>query len=426
MPVFAAATFYAWKYVPATPADRLAFNTVIRSTTNPPFLIAGEGTQPSPWSLRTVSSTRKLQPSRAFPVAISLDDDRERVFQSSPPSALDVAVILQNLKRLGAEKPVITSLLAWEKPEAVGLRALDFALESFTSVVTAAPLSRTATSSPLPASFRRASVPLSSLRGDRSTLATVNQLAVGNTVLGTDNATSGFSFLEGEAESSNASPVLLARWEDRVVLHVALLAVMQSRSLPIEGVEIQVGEFISLSPAGPVIPIDHFGRLAATPIPAQDGKKFSASSLIDRAELLPVAAQQVLILRDDQATSDPSTRAFSQHICSLIDTVSSENGLTPQQVFVRMPPGVELWVLAAVMLALSSFLMFSSFTRNLCFGLMAVACLTAQWLAASWLSIWLPCLAALTGIASAAVLAKLFFSPGPVADREVKDPENLS
>jgi len=424
VPFFAAAAFACWKFAPTTEIDRAAFTTVARGSANPPLFISGTGSHAEPWQLRTLAPNKKPDPTQT-PFIISLGDDPDRVFQSSPPSPIDLAVILKNIHRLGVEKAAIAPVLAWENPDAIALQALDSALDDFSSVVTTAPLSRAAVSSPLPPAFRRASIPLDQVTGDFSALPVVNHLPVSGVVLGGEKALAGFTQLESET----ASPYLhlIARWDDRIVLNFAVLSILSHRGLPIDGVRIEPGNFLKLSETGPAVPIDSFGRLAIVPKPVPVDAKISAESLIDGADLIPANLAQPVILRDDQSAADPATRTFSQNLNTLIAAISSDAGLSDPRTFRRLPTGWEIGILSAIVLVLIALLFKNSFARQLGFGILAGFLIISQGLGASFAGVWLPALAGLAAILTAAIFAKLFFVDQPVAAAEpVLEPEPVS
>ncbi len=256
--VSVAAGLGVWKWVPGTELDRGAFTTVARSFSNGTLFVSGKGSHEDPWKLRTFSSNMGAD-KREAPVVVSLGDDLEGFFQSRPPAPIDLAVIFSNFQRLGAKKAASAAVLAWEKPDPIGLAALENALDGFDSLVMATPLSRGAVAEIIPPAYRRASVPVGKIRGDVSALPVVNRLPIEGVILGKDETLAGFSTLESEPEGRYFP--LMARWEDRVVFSFSLLAVLQRLDLPVAGVDVRLGEFLKLGPEGPIVPIDGFGRL---------------------------------------------------------------------------------------------------------------------------------------------------------------------
>jgi hypothetical protein len=258
--VSAPAAYFSWRHLPIG-TDRPLMEVVARSSANPPFIIGGRGSLAEPWSLRVLSPHRKADP-KDVPAIVSLGDDPQGIFQTSPPSPVDIAVVLKNTRRLGATKAAISTVLAWDEPDVIALSALDRELAAFSSLVTAAPLSRAATTTALPPSFRRASIPLDQIRGDVSALPSVNRMSLPGVILGGDSALSGFSVLD---QDTAASAPLIARWDDRAVFAFPLIATLIGKGIAVESLEIELGNYIKLGPTGPVIPIDTFGQMAVSP-----------------------------------------------------------------------------------------------------------------------------------------------------------------
>ncbi len=397
------AAFGTWAALPGTVIDRAAFRAVVRGFANPPFFISGSGSRAEPWSLRTLSATPHVPP-EAAPVVVDLGDDPGGVFQSSPPSPVDIAVILRNLRRLGADEVAVAAWLAWEQPDAISLAALELELEEFSAVLTAAPLSRGPVGEPLPPAFREASLPLAAVEGDVSQLPQVNRVPLPGLVLA---GKAGFTVLE--AEPGNGVP-LLARWDDRVVLAFPLLALLERENLPLDGLEIRPGEFLRLAPAGPVVPIDASGRLTArlpdmpprTPIAAEDlidldGERFAGE--------LPV-------VRDLQSAADPATRRFSTSVSAVVAAIASDAGLSDPGTFRRLPATWEAAVLGGVTLLSAAVSGLSRFRRTVLLGSLAGVCLAAQWIGAGVAGVWLPGIPALVAVGLAAVTVGGWRRPG--------------
>lgn len=399
VPLLAAlAASICWIFLPGTAIDRAAFALVARGFANPPFFITGEGSRKSPWKLRTFASKPRLDPKRA-PLIVALGDDVEGVFQSSPPSPIDLAVILSNFQRLGAKKAATAAVLAWDAPDPIGLAALDKTLGRFDSLVMAAPLGRGAVAEPMPPAFRNASVPAGIVSGDITSLPVVNRVPLRGVILGGENTLAGFQSLDSERAAS--FPPLLARWEDRVVFAFPLLAAMQGLGLPLDGIEIRLGEYLKLSPQGPVVPLDRFGRLAAPLGHVTPFAEIPAAALIDGGDdLFPKQAPEPVILRDDHSAADSPTRAFSRQLAAVIASITSDTGLAPARAFTRFTLSQEIVLLSLLITALKLASLLPAFPRNIVFLLLAGFCLTAQVVAASS-SVWLPTLPALAAIAAA-------------------------
>ena len=403
--VSAAAALGAWQWFPGTFLDRSVFAAVASGSSNGALFISGKGNREEPWSLRTFSTDRKAD-KREAPVIVALGDDLKGFFQSSPPAPIDLAVIFTNFHRLGAKKAATAAVFAWEKPDPIGLAALEKSLTHFDSLVMAAPLSRGVVSSQMPPAFRRTSIAVEKIRGDAAALPLVNRLPIQGIILGGETTLAGFSALESEPPSRFVP--LLARWEDRVVVSFPLLTVLQRLDLPLDGVEVRLGEFLKLGPAGPIVPIDESGHLALPLKPLSPYAEISAEALIDGGdELFPKQAPDPVILRDDQTAAEPATREFSRNLSAVVAAIASNQGLSEAQEFPRLAQDWELGILAVVvgvLILLSGSADFVQHTGTLALAGMAVA---AQWIAFGVASIWLPDVPMLVAIVAAMVVYKL-------------------
>ncbi len=400
-----------WKAAPGTELDRLAFSAVAAGSANGPLFISGAGSRKEPWALRTFSATPRTD-KREAPVIVSIGDDPERFFQSSPPAPIDLAVMFSNFHRLGARKVASAAVLAWEKPDPIGLAALEKSLEKFESLVLAAPLTSGVLPTPMPTAFRRTSMPISAIHGDATQLPLVNGLSISEAILGGDRTIAGFSFLAKELDDGEIP--LMARWDERVVFAFPLLTMLQRLDLPLAGMEVRLGEYLKLGPAGPLVPIDNFGRLAMEPKVVSPYSVIPADALIDGGDdLFPEQAPDPVILRDDKSAVDTRTRAFSQGLAGVIAGIASNGGLSDAHEFRRLPENGEAGVLAAVVVALALLGGMSRFVRNIgALALFGIG-LAAQWIAFSAGSIWLPGVAVLAAVAVAGALGLLFRDKRP-------------
>lgn len=416
-----AAAFGVWKFLPGSEVDRTAFTTVISGFANPPLFVEGAGNHTTPWKLRTFSSETRPN-RREAPVIVSLGDDLENFFQTNPPAPIDFAVIFTNFQRLGAKKAATAALLAWEKPDPIAFIALEKSMERFDSLVLAVPLSRGSVAEPIPPAFRRASVPFSSIAGDGGEIPTVNRIPLPNVVLGRDKPTAGFSVLESEP-ATNHFP-LMARWEDRVVFSFPLLTILQRLNLPPSGMEIRPGEVLKLSPQGPVVPIDRYGRLALPIKQLPAIAEISAEALINGGDdLFPKTAPDPVILRDDRTAAEPATRAFSRQLSAAIAAIASENGLGPSRAFPRPTQNWEIGILGAAVMLLTILCGSGNFIRHTALLILAGVCCAAQWIALGTASIWLPGLSVLSAIVTTAIVSLLI---GIKSRMEVQSPKAVT
>lgn len=414
----AAAGFAVWKSLPVEDWDRLTFTTVASGFINPPLFISGDGSAAAPWQLRAFTFDPKTDKHEA-PVIVSLDDDVEGFFQESPPSPIDVAVIFTNFQRLGAKKAATSAVFAWDEPDPIALVAFEKSLDRFDSLVMAAPLTRGPVDSPIPPALRRASVPASSVIGNLTALPIVNRVSIPNIILGGEKTLAGFSVLD--TESIPTYDLLFARWEDRVVISFPLLTVLQRLNLPPEGLEIHLGEYMKLSPAGPVVPIDEFGRLDLPVKLLSAYAEIPAEKLIDGGDdLFPKQAPNPVILRDDRTTAGASTRGFSKGIAGIIAAIASDDALTPTATYRRLPREWEWGILGVAVLLLAACCGKSPFIRSMVGLAIAGTAIAAMWAGFGIASVWLPAYPVVAAVLTALIVAPVFrLKPPPIVLPEI-------
>lgn len=408
--VSAAAAWCAWRFLPTSPVDRELVKVMASTTANPPFIISGAGSQDAPWSVRVLAPYRKADLAHE-PTVVSLGDDPDGIFQTSPPSPVDLAVVLKNMQRLGAQTPAISSLLAWESPEAIAISALEHALSVFPSVVTATPLSRGATGTPIPPPFRRASIGPGQVKGDVTQVPAVNRLPLPGVILGEDNAYSGFTLLEHDP---GGSP-MLARWDDRLVLSFSLVAVLVERGLPFDGVEVDLGNFIKLGSDGPYVPIDKTGRISTAPGKTTDSRLWQAVALGDSVEGTPLAESGLVLLRDDQSNAEAPTRAYSSRIAPMLTDIASGAGMSEEKILTRPETWREMTILGIVAILLAFPSSRPRFTRGVLYAVVATLALAIHLIGFLVTSMWPPTLGVLGAVVGAFCVSHLFFRDGAAA-----------
>lgn len=412
------AAVLGWFFIPGSPVDRQVFLTISRASAKPPFFVSGNGSHVSPWTLRTLASQSTAEDVRKAPVVVSLGDDHEGVFQTIPPSPIDLAVVLNNIHRLGGCHAATSVVLAWDSPDAIGLAALDRAIARFDSIVMAAPLSRGAVPEMMPASFRKASIPLGEIKGAITELPIVNRIPIPGIILGGENTMAGFQNLDSEPD--NASFPMLARWGDRAVFSFPLLVALQRLNLPLQGIQVRLGESIKLGPDGPTIPIDSYGRLGYPPPQIDAFAKIPTAALIDGgADLIPKSASKPVILRDDRSAAESNTRMFSRMLPGLVAAISSNVGLSPELAYRRLHPAWEGGGLFLLVVLLTAFSKLRTPSRNKIYLLIAGMCVTAQIVTAVVAAMWLPGLAALAAVCGAFLVSRL-----TKKSTRVKNPRN--
>lgn len=407
-----AVSLAVWAWVPGTSLDRAAFSTVCRAFANPPFFVNGGGSHAAPWKLRGFTGNEHVDPEKA-PVVISLGDDPNNIFQSSPQSPLDLAVILSNFQRHGVKRPAIAAVLAWDKPDVMSLSSLEVKLGAFESITMTAPLARGAVPETMPAAFRRASIPLGRVSGDTSALPVVNRLPVSGVILGGENCAAGFQSID--SEKGGKSPALLARWEDRVVFAFPLVAAMRHLSVSPDDLEVRLGEWLKLGKDGPTLPIDRYGRLTMPLSRAEPRATIKAEDLIDAAPgLIPDTDKTLVLLRDDHSAGDPTTASFSRKLASMLTAITSDAGLKESIAFHRPQARTEAIFLAITALVLAWISGRSRFQQSVGFLTVAGVLLIIQWIGVGTAQLWLPGIAALCGTLAAGFLSRLLPEAVPV------------
>lgn len=378
-----------------TGAEREIFAAVARTVANPPIFTEGDGSDKSPFGFRARAAVMEIQRAKA-PVVVSIGDPPSNgggmVFQESPPSPADIAVILSNLRKLGAKNVAVAAVLAWKDPDLINFKSLEITLAQFGMVVHAAPLARRTRVDPMPEAFERASLSPESVTGDVSRLPIINQMAVADVVFAPGKGLAGFSTLD-DIKLKGRVP-MLARWEEdpkkRMVLAFPLLAVLARYELPLGGVKVRLGEAIQLSPEGPMVPIDEDGCLALPPKPVPSRVDVSAEAMIEAKDGVFPEDPGLIVLRDDQSFAPSATRRFSRDLASVMAAIGSDGGLAPMVTYQRIS--------GAATLALGGFLLggmwlacgLGKFGRNVAFALLIGYVVVAQFACFGLAEAWYP------------------------------------
>lgn len=394
----ALAALLAWTVLPGTFIDRGLFSLTARAFAEPPFFITGKGSHESAYTLRTLKR-QSVPPGDPMP-DITITDDPDRVFQTSPPSPVDFAIILKNLRRLGRDSIALGMPLAWPEPDMISLMALDQQLDALPSVVTAAPLSRGPIPSPLPPAFRRASVPVSEIHGNTRSLPLVNRVSIPDVILGNTTSLAGFTALESEPDGR--LPHLLALWDDRVVLSFALLAALADHKISLARIEIYMGNYISLGNDGPFIPIDEFGRLAFAPTASDTPASIPAEALIDAPDdFLAERRAGTVLIRSSMLAADEASLRFSESLATTASLLADPSGTSTSQAFTRIPRLVEFLLLASLISLLHGLGNFPKTSNRHTLAILAGCFVILHFILVPATGTWLPSLPALAVVLTA-------------------------
>ena len=400
--LLAAAALITFALIPGSWPDRALLSFSTQPLKGSRSFLAGDGTHTSPYRLQTFAIRTGEKPKKS-PTVISIGDDTGQVFQSSPPSPVDFAIILRNLRRLGIDSVAISFPLVWQETDVISLTALDRELDSIPSLATAAPLTRGAVPSPIPPAFRRASIPLSEIHGNPNLLPPVNRLAAPDVVLGNKTALAGFTRIESEPDTT--SPFMIAKWgEDRAVLSFLLITVLDHYQIPPSEVKIRLGEYISLGPKAPFLPIDKYGRLDLALLGNFPETVLSMESLLNLETAPETASFQPAILRNDRSITEEASAAYAATITPTISTLCNPTNL---RVFSRLPLYVEIIILISLSCIAGLLLQFGKFPSRIVVFLAITGIIIAHFITVSAASIWLPSLPALLIFVFYAVLAYL-------------------
>ena len=385
--------------------ERAALSFFLRATmTTPGFVQPGSGDDGVAWRVSTISN-EVTQRDLAAPALVLLEDNKEGVFQASPHAPIDLALIFRNMERLGGGTAAVGAVMAWDAPDAIGLAALERALDGFESLVTTVPLARGATSESMPAAFRRASLPLSVVRGDVSSLPVVNRQAIPDALLGGENAFAGFTFLE--PAGAGDAPALVARWEDRIVFSFPFLVAVRKAGLGLDSLIIRPGSHIRVGAGGWVIPIDDAGRLTVPAPSTHDWRETPAEWLLDADPELWAnpARPEVWLLRDDRSALESAFREQSERLVPLVHTVASGAALN-EPVELRGASKAQGWLLmAAIVVLVGALGRIGGLAMQVGLLLALIGLVVLQWSALSLASLWMPVMPALLAINVAWVLA---------------------
>jgi hypothetical protein len=397
----AAAALLAWAVLPGTFLDRGLLHLTAHTFANPPFFITGKGDHDSPLILHTLE--KQLTAPAVLLPDIAITDDPDRVFQTSPPSPVDFAIILKNLRRLGRDSVAIGMPMVWSEPDVISLMALDQQLDALPSLITSAPLSRGPISTPLPPAFRRASIDISKIHGNARDLPLVNRVSIPDVLLGNSSSLAGFTILESEPDGGY--PHLLARWDDRVILSFPLLAALADRKVSPSEIGIHLGKYISLGKTGSYIPIDEFGRLTIKPPSSGGSATIPAETLIDAPDnLLSNHRKGTVLIRNGMLAADEASLHFSQTLVPTVSLLAASSGTSTSRAFHRIPRLEELLLIASVLSLLHGLGYYEKTNKLRALVILAGFFVILHFVIVPGTGAWFPTLPALAAIGTSMIL----------------------
>jgi hypothetical protein len=338
----------AYWLIPGSKVERYAFLITTIPFTGSQSLIDGDGSAQKPYAHKTSKDLDLKKISQ--PLDITITDDPNQIFQASPPSPIDFAVILKNLTRLQQDFVAIGIPLTWTDPETIALAALDQQLDAIPNLITAAPLSRSLTPSHIPPAFRRASIPFSQVHGNTALVPVVNRIPIPGVLLGNEKSLAGFTSLESEPDQ-NSHP-LIAIWGDRVVLSFQFLAALNHLQISPSSIEIHLGRHIYLGKNSYHIPIDSYGRLSLFPDTFKTIKlnPLPAENLLDATEqTFAKHSGKPVVIRNTHSAQDLPSMDFSNSLIQTITLLSNPASGFSIKYYSYLTKDIELLFIAALL-----------------------------------------------------------------------------
>jgi len=375
---------------------------------------------------------------------IAITDDLDHIFEATPPTPLDYAIILQQLYDKGYRSVVITTRMTWDRNlksdtlnakntilpshdefDEINLsaKALSYKLSQFDRSVIGLPVTRGASSQSLPPSLMRASIPIEQVHGHHSAIPRVNQITLPASIDGGDHCLAGFYSIENTPESTTHI-ALLALWnhenEVRLIPSIELLTIMSAHGISPAELDVECGKSIRLGKTGPLIPIDEFGQ---TPIP-------TTTDVSARRQTNPdIKAEQLLTRKNKpspnskQATNSANTLCFIHatgkkttstnllnseklnHITTLSETLPTPGKATPYR---RLPVGFTLLIILTLAIITSQFITLSPNHRHVAFTLTLPFIVILLLILMNWNQQWFGLTAPIITIISAWILSSQF------------------
>ena len=314
----------------------------------------------------TINSVSKAQGQTNQVQSIQITDDPDKIFESSPPSALDYAIILTSLHKRGYKEVILTTSLNWDQQLGLETQGLGRQLAMFSRSAIALPVTRVASPQSLPDILRRSLIPMSRVSGNHRQLPFINYAPISIHADGGKHTLAGFSEVENIPPAKGHIP-LLAYWQDEgLIPSIDLLTIMTAYKLNPSDLTVDCGRHIRLGKKGPLIPIDEFGQTPVPNKPAKPLPPIQAEKLMpptdkkDRISPLIQTAPIALIHAVGEKTSITNTLS-PERLASLIALSQSYPITKNAASFPRLPIWASMILLLDV--ALLSF-WFGELTRS--------------------------------------------------------------
>ncbi|NWK56220.1 hypothetical protein HW115_11410 [Verrucomicrobiaceae bacterium N1E253] len=339
-----------------------------------------------------------IHPEQSKPIQrLLITDDPERIFESSPPSPLDYAVMLEHLHDRGYRHVLLATHMSWDREQdyedakddglegfdenLLSIHALNTKLALFEQSAIGFPVTRGAQDQTIPEPLKRSLIPYAQVSGNHQLIPMVNQVPLPSQVQGGPHTLGGFNRIESSPSSSDTTP-LLAHWsQDGLIPSLALLAIMQAHNVPPEELHIDCGKRIILGHDGPHIPIDEYGQtpapdpgssaLGRKPAPATIAHELITTREKDQGsnKLEQSTASAMVLIMAKGAIASQINLYDEEHLAQL--PILCETLPTPGEdtCYQRLPFSLELALIVGLSLILCRYLTLSPYYRHLAFTL---------------------------------------------------------
>lgn len=362
---------------------------------------------------------------------IAITDDPDQIFEKSPPSPLDYAVILDTLLKQGDESVVLATRMVWDDATDMEMKALEDRMALFRQCIISLPVTRGAQKAPLPELLERSIIPHTNIKGSYKTLPTVNQTTLPDYPTGAGQTYAGFSHIESEASPDKNYIQMLAQWQgehsgqseqsrqdekNKIIPSIELLILMSYYNLKPSEIVVHSGQHIQLKPDGVIIPIDEYGRTLVTSEKPLYGapphyQTTPAESLL-RNRTAPITANpsRVTII---QATGQNSLSTNNISIERLQELIIAAPYLTNKNtaIFTRIHISAEVALILNIGLFIYIVLGVKTRLRHFLFLLLLISLIAALVLLFQILGNWLLPSAPLATILTAWLLQFFYKSP---------------
>lgn len=344
---------------------------------------------------------------------IAITDDPNHIFETSPPSPLDYAVILDSLYERGHRSIIFATQIAWDNYTEMELQSLNGRLALFDRAVIPLSITRGANKQNLPPSLRRSLIPPSHITGKYQSLPVVNQVTLSNLVNGAEQTYAGFSKIESTPTSEEAIQ-LLAQWEgEGVIPSLELLTLISAHDITINDIIVHSGKSIQLGSDGLFIPIDEFGRTPLllskntnrAPIETQDAEQLMES--IENYDLKELSKTSIILATGEHVISTNSISP--DRLNRLFETATTFQSPGKKFTLLKIPHWAEILIIIDLSIFIYIALSLSTGSRHFAFALLATGTFVSLMALIQILNHWMFISAPAAAILTAWILSTLFY-----------------